>query len=876
MTTSRRPWKVLLAALLVAACSKGTAPGGAAGGGQSGVTGIAVPKEISALPTKSAAGNALTYSSTSAALRAASKKKLATDSGTDYSEAQTFKFVDEQALSQFGIFNTIFKALGQTHYADPENVDAGPYGAMVDWEDKGGSSTGKQLIPWVVDSKMTTDASGKAVNQVKVWMQDTSDGKTRLIKVALDIYEAPTQRADGSYADYGVWNINAKFDEDATGYFAASCTRDASGHSVIMLHQKEPGGGGGGGGQMVFRETRGILNRSDAAGYGVISYPPDQCPNGICPPGNITAEYAYNASHVALQSGSDPVVYKDRTSAVDVVNRYGLYDATTGDDVTKSHSFGFPIRYVDDQGMQHWGYYGAWQGRHQLGYDGMNAIPAGKTVTRADLPPNAPPQSFTTSDPYRGTLVKRTLVPGDIQGIKGAVVQTWVNKNFPLSYKDGQWLTCASGNFVNVYGTQSNPGVPVCMDGPTQTVTGTPTAFTDFQSLVLNSNDPQRQVMLNYNPACNGPCQNNQPQVLVYVAGQGFYHTDWQPSPGAQSSPTPTTALAPSLGDQIWVNIGGPIYISFNGTGFVKKTVLSFNQQNMQATFDPDGDVAYTLDLNFEYYFNTPGVNYVVKRTDVSTYDVKVELQSVANPNNAGAFVPTGTVFRQQWDGGTCSNTCGQQSTYRFDANTMKLVYVCAGSQDRNANGKSANDVVEYGQWGLVAYDAQCNNTHVQYNWDYPQGNQPGNFGTQQYLKRADDSLVILEDPIRLESIQLPNRHGDVLTLSLQFDGNWVNGLPDIYNELQNNDWVLTDAIADKIVVIPAGTEVVDANDSTKHYLFKPLQMNEYLPVIADPQDVDVSQAAGLDLSTVPTFVDAQLGPLPDVPTKYSEGKLVE
>jgi len=784
--------------------------------------------------------------------------------------------VDEQALSQFSTFNTIFKALGETHYADPENVNQGPYGAMVTWsEDHGGTSNGKQLIPWVVDSKMTKDASGKDVNQVKVWMQQQmGDEQMHLIKVELDIYEAPTQRADGSYSDYGVWTINAKFDENAIGYFAASCERDANGLSVIMLHDRDPKGGGGGPGSGIpqFQETKGILKRSEVTGYGVISFPDySACHSPDCQPDSTTVTYAYNANHVALKKGSDDVVYKDRVSAVDVVHRYGLYDATTGDDVTKSHSFGFPIKYVDDAGLQHWGYYGAWQGRHQLGYDGMNSIPAGKTVTRADLPPNAPAQSFTTSEAYTGTLVKRTLVPGDIQGIKGIVVQTWVNKNFQLGYDGSDWLSCPSGSWLDL----QHQGGPVCANGPGSNL-GEPTVFTDFNSLVLNPNDMQQQVMINHPPQCDGPCpQNQQPEMLVYVAGVGFFNTDWMPSPGSQSQPTPTTAFVPQIGDQLWVNIGGPIYISYNGASFVKKTVLSQNQNSFMPNFDPAGDVPFTLDPSFEYYFNTPGVNYVVKAAGAS-YDVKVELQSVANPLNASTFVAAGTIFRQQWDNSACSNTCGNQSTYGFDGDSMKLVYVCAGSQDQNANGKNPGDVVEYGQWGLIAYSASCENTHVQYNWDFPQGEQQGNWGSQQYLKNGDGSLVILEDPIRLASIQLPNHAGVVLTLSLQFDGNWVNGLPDIYNELMNNDFVVSQAIADKIVVIPAGTEVVDASDATKHYLFKPLQMNQYLPVISDPGDVDLAPAIGLDLSAVPVFVDGQLGPLPDVPLKYSEGTLVE
>jgi hypothetical protein len=861
MTTVRRHLTLLLTGLL-AACGAGT--GSSGGNPGSTANGIAAPQEVSALPTKS----------NSAAAARSLPSALATDPVTDYSSAETFKFVDEQALSQFNTLNTIFKALAETHYADPENVNQGPYGCMVEWDDKGGSTTGKQLVPWVVDSEMTADAQSRQVNRVKVWMQmNMGDGQMHLIKVELDIYEAPTQLADGSYSDYGVWNLNAKFDEAAIGYFAASSDHDANGLSVVMLHQVDASGGAGGPGP----ETKGILRRSGTAGYGLVSFPDySSCQGPSCSPVISTVSYAYNANHVALEQ-ADNVVYKDRNSVVDLVNRYGLFDATTGDDVTKTHSFGFPVNYVDPQGHQHWGYYGSWQGRHQLGYDGMNEIPPGSTVTRSDLPPSAPAQSFIASDLFTGTLVKRTLVPGDIQGIKGIVVQTWVNKNFPLGWDGTHWLTCPPGEWINVNGDYANPGVPVCSNGPGPDAT--PTMFTDFASLVLNPNDPQQQVTINLNQQCAYPCSQPPPPVMLVYDGTQFYHTDWTPSPGPMTQPVSNgNPYVPQTGDQLWVNLGGPIYVSYDGTGFVQKKVLSFSQNNMTAVFDPNGDQPYALDPNLEYYFNTPGVDYVVKATGTSTYDVKVELQSVANPLNASTFVPAGTTFRQQWDNGACSVTCPSplaQSTYSFDVSSMKLVYACVSDSDKQNNVK-AGDALTTPQWGLVAYDASCNNTGVQYNWDYPQGQQPGNFGTQQYLKRGDGSYVILEDPIRLAPIQLANHHGDVLTLSLQFDGNWVNGLPDVYSDLQSNDFVLTQAIADKVVVIPAGTEVVDANDATKHYLFKPLQMNEYLSVIADPGDVDLTPAAGLDLSIVPGFVDAHLPALPNVPLKYSEGKLIQ
>jgi hypothetical protein len=560
------------------------------------------------------------------------------------------------------------------------------------------------------------------------------------------------------------------------------------------------------------------------------------------------------------------------------VNRYGLYDAATGEDVTRAHAFGFPITFVDPLGRQHWGYYGAWQGRHQLGSDGQNQIPAGTTVTRSDLPPNAPTQTFTVSDPFVGTLVKRTLVPGDIRGLAGIVVQTWVNRSFGMGYSGSRWLSCPDGQWLNLAGDYAHPGVPVCANGPGP---GTaPTALTDLSSLVQNPNDPQEQVTINLNQACAYPCNTPPPFVYLVYDGTGFYRTDWTPGPGPMAQPTSNgTPYIPQAGDSLWVNLGGPVYVAYDGAEFVQKTVASFDQRTNTPTFDPAGDRTYSLDPSREYYFNTPGVNYVVRATGPATWDVKVELQSVPNPLTAGGFVPAGTTFRQQWDTSACALTCPTplaQSTYQFDAASMKLVYACVSDGDRQ-KGVAPGDAVTTPQWGLVAYDSQCARTGVQYNWDTPQDGQQGSFGTQQYLRRGDGSWVLLEDPIRLAPIQLSNHRGDLVTLSLQFDGNWVQGLPDVYNELQANGYVLTQAIADKVVVIPAGTEVVDASDGSKHYLFKPLQMNEYLAVIADPGGLDPSAAAGLDLASVRGFVDdAHLGDVPVVPVKYSEGKLVQ
>jgi hypothetical protein len=858
MTRARSLLALFPAALLAAGCSKGSTGGG---GAATGTSGIAVPREISALPTSSTSAQSLVR----APSLVRSGQALAADS--DYELAHTVKFVDERALSQFEILNTIFNAMGQTHYADAANVGAGPYGAVVSWVEQKGDSDQKLLVPWVVDSTMVTE-DGTDVNRVFVWMKmQMGDGEEHLIKVEMNIYEPPVQRADGSYADYGAWRIDASFDDSGMAYFAASATHDASGRSVVAIHEKE-------GPQ---REIKGIMQRSDDAGAGLVVYPDERAcwgPEGggpDCNPPLVTVAYAYNADHVALQSGDEPVIYKDRNDPVDIVNRYGLFDAATGADVARSHSFGFPIRYTDGQGRQHWGYYGAWQGRHQIWSDGQQSIPAGTTVTRADRPPNQAAETYEVSDSFKGTLVKRTLVPADIQDIKDIVVETWVNQNYSFRYEGGQWLKCNA----------PQPNEPQVCDAPFDG---------NWESFAYNPSDRRRFVGINYNQppepvSCSPyePCPQpppSQPVNLVYCADAVACPLASSPGlPGLyvatmsqNGPPTPTDQrwIDPEVeGGNLWVNVGGSTYIQFNGTSWVQKKVLSFDEQTWMPTFDST-DVPYTLEQGREYYINNPGANYIVKLTGSGTYDVQIELQSVANPVNVGSFVSAGTEFRPQWGG-------SDESTYEFvsdstSSNFLKLVYKTVGSRDEQS-GVQVGAVLESGQWGLVAY-VEGTSSGVQYNWDYPREGE--NWGSQQFLLNADGTYKILDNPLRFLPVVLVNHAGVSKTYSLQFDGSWVNGLPDIHRELERNDFVVTQEIADKVVAIPAGTEVIDAEDETKRYLFKPLQVNQYLYVIPDPEDVDVSAASALDLGQVPTYAGHGMGDMPEVPVKYSEGNLVE
>jgi hypothetical protein len=335
---------------------------------------------------------------------------------------------------------------------------------------------------------------------------------------------------------------------------------------------------------------------------------------------------------------------------------------------------------------------------------------------------------------------------------------------------------------------------------------------------------------------------------------------------------------------QLWANIGGSIFVEYKGvsetypTGWVEKEVVSFNTMTWMPEFSQTGDKNYTLPLNKELYINMQGANYIVKRTGVNTYTTQLELQTAANPTNATTIVPAGTVFKDQW------NPDGS-STYQFitdaeDENYLLLVYKTIGDNDKDSQGQPNQGVavgaaVARGIWGLEAYlDGEA--TGTMYNWEYSASGS--GWGTMTYLMDDNGDYMLLDDPMRFDTITVTNNAGVQKTVSLMFDG-WMGGLPNMYDELCKKGWVMTEKISNKIINLAAGTELTESATGDP-YLLKPLEISQFLNVVEDTTGLDVpdiSQADDVDLATVPDFVDHGMGDKPDVDTiKYSEGELVE
>jgi hypothetical protein len=834
------------------------------------VSSYEMPTEISSVPVKTDAEDNSASLNSMRALR--SIARAATDSGTDYSDAVTRKYVEEHSLKQFSILETILKALAQTNYT--EEIGNGAYKAMVAWEEENNGVDQKTLECWVVQADAIT-VDGEPALRARAWIEEQEEGETQLVKAEFKIYAPPTQNDDGSYADYGEWDLNVSFGDDTENdFFAASCTVNDDGLAVIKIHEKFLESGPASEVELPV-EMAGIMYRSETEGYGKVTYPDWDAMYGPDAEEDldefpmITALYSYNEDYVAVKEDDNDTDYKDRNEIVEMTHRYGVFNADTGENIMKSKSFGFPIMWTTN-GITKRAYYGAWQGRHQLWTQSGGTIEAGTEVTREDYDPDATPETYVVGPTFNGTLTKRTYVDASLDDIKDIPVEIWIDNNYNLTYVAAQekWYHCPRMNW------EAFP--PECAETPVDF-----DAEIGLTSLVVGANDTRKQVHIN---RWDDELMENKTYVYERASddnsGAGFYEAteDFGDFGMIMVVDTPRVKLTPSDGDQLWIWTGGQIYVAYTGTGatgWVEKELINFDQMTWTPEFG-DNDLDFILPENRELYINMQGANFVVRKNTGEDATCKIELQTAVNPNNITDVLgdsPDDVEFQDPWNPEA-------SSTYQFitdpdDDNFLMLVYKTIGDNDKDQNG-DPNDGVEVGGivsnvWGV---EAVISGVTTAFNWEY---NADGGWGAVSYLLEDDgETYKLLDDPVRFNSITASNGADEEKTLSLQYDG-WLFGMPEMYQELEKNSWTMNQTIADKIINLPAGTELVDAVDATE-YLLKPLEVSQFLMVTAETEGLpDITLGEGVDLSTVPDFTDHGMGDIPTgVVLLYSEGEPVD
>jgi hypothetical protein len=449
---------------------------------------------------------------------------------------------------------------------------------------------------------------------------------------------------------------------------------------------------------------------------------------------------------------------------------------------------------------------------------------------------------------------------------------------------------------------------PECHDRVTDAVIAL-APFNDFASLAIsqggrkhvNINRWDNTTSTNYDYVY----LNADPGIAGFTfAGTGFYEATWDNN-GNLTPNLSSTKYTPTTGDSISVNIGGSIYIQYTGdfttgkTGWVEKQLTSFIEQTWTPVFaDSTNDVNFSPEQGNEYYINNQGANYIIRRVDPAdsptSYEVKSELQTSANPVNFASLLPAGTSYlRTPWRPDV-KFTLITDST---NANFLQLIYLTDDPNTADVDESAAPTVYMSGEWGLQAFNVSdqpltADGTAVTVNeWGFPAAGQPrpvefnweystGGWGTQQFLLDGNGDYVVLSDPIQLLPLSATNGAGNTEMLSLAYDG-WMHGMPDMYFELSKNNWIMSQEISDKIVNLPAATVVTDVNGVS--YFVKPLDISLFLDTVttgdiagAGGTVPDITNASQADLATVPDLVPHGMGAMPTgTVVKYSEGNPV-
>ncbi|MEJ2039342.1 MAG: hypothetical protein P8X55_10450, partial [Desulfosarcinaceae bacterium] len=424
---------VLLTAMFLAACSGG----GSSSGSSGDVRALSLPSRIELTNVDDAS---------SAGSRALGLYRGAFDgAGTDYTTTEKNTWVDD--TDALDMVNDILGVVKDTSYAS--FINQGPYKALVrqvgeSQESQSGSTTTstatEQLMEIYVD---VSRASNNDPMIVKVWVseQDGPGDQAMLIRG----YFTVTQGVSADYP-YGVMTAHFKGtalgDDGSEGgdLFNMAMSVNASDGNVVIENVEDNADGSG---FEMHRKVRVVANSDVSEGNAYVSVQETDWESGTLPDPTIL-QVTFDDSYfkVTPEGGSATIYAKDNLRHR--IFRYLLFDAETGDALTRDS--GFPFQTADGKNG-YVGYYGLW-------------VPQGVTVAHGDTIYDMDGNAYTV---FRaaGKLTKHTrdsMLLGELTNVElskwtdsGDVIVAWNGTDFiKLGYRN-------QDNGQVVYYTTSDP-----------------------------------------------------------------------------------------------------------------------------------------------------------------------------------------------------------------------------------------------------------------------------------------------------------------------------------------------------------------------------------------------------------------------------------
>lgn len=336
---------------------------------------------------------------TLAAAAPSSNSSYATDAQNSYVEDET-----SRGIGQVNMITCIMSALK----ADAL-VNEGPYNALVD-ETKcdpsaraeSSSTQGSSFMNATVNA---TRASNDDPMIAKVWIDEEDEGEHMQILVHVAAEEAPS-----TANPYGIFRVDYCGSPDGASCMMSGFLEGSD--SGIRYYENEGDGG----------STKALrLNANGTtAGSGRLQIDSDWEQGEY--------DFAYNATLFRRSDGNNDQCFSRDASDPDTgfsVWRYGLYDATTGERITRNS--GFPIEYTTGGQTYHGylGYYGL-----SLPFEAMSAMESGSTVQKVDYGQGAAPtKTDYTVVKAPGKLTKYTRQERTLQSIDKVKFTTFIGNN---------------------------------------------------------------------------------------------------------------------------------------------------------------------------------------------------------------------------------------------------------------------------------------------------------------------------------------------------------------------------------------------------------------------------------------------------------------
>jgi hypothetical protein len=349
-------------------------------------------------------------------------------------------------------------------------VNKGSYVALIDGNkcDPEAQASGDAVAPAfktaIIDS---TRVSNDDPMIAHIWLEEEDEGRKSNIAVRVSATEPPT-----STNAYGVFRLD--YCGAAEGSEAAGCQNNGyleGSSSGIRYYEKEMRDAG----DPPSIKAVNLTASGTTSGAGSMSIDGDH--GG----GTAAFNFAYNETLFRRAEGTDDQCFSRDATDPDTgisVWRYGLYDATSGERITRSS--GFPIEYTAG-GETYRGYLG--YGGLSLPGSALSSMTTGSTVQKVDYANGGEPtRTNYTVVKSEGKLTKYTRQERTLHDIDQVKFSTFVgndvtgfyagataNTNYEMYWDD------AAGNFKVVSKSQCD------MNGcSTQAVAGTPSVSPSF------------------------------------------------------------------------------------------------------------------------------------------------------------------------------------------------------------------------------------------------------------------------------------------------------------------------------------------------------------------------------------------------------------